>query len=110
MTKPRWVVYAEVKKAVSIEQVLIYYGLLEGFTRRGEALEGPCPIHRGQNRRHFRVSLAKNAYNCFGTCGDGGNVLDFVARFEGVEIREAALMLVRWFDLAETAATRKPNG
>ena len=46
MTKPRWVVYAEVKKAVSIEQVLIYYGLLEGFTRRGDVLEGPCPIHR----------------------------------------------------------------
>jgi len=103
----RWVNYRELKEAVSLEQVLDHYGLLANMTRRGDSLEGACPIHGGHSPRQFRVSLGKNAYHCF-SCDAGGNVLDFVAAMEDVEIRPAALLLVDWFKLQRTAVTKRP--
>jgi DNA primase len=44
------------------------------------------------------VNLVKNAWYCFG-CKAGGNILDFVAKKEGVTIRTAALTLDSWFEL-----------
>jgi DNA primase len=107
MPRTRWVNYRELKEAVSIEQVLEHYGLLSGLRRRGDNLEGACPIHGGHSPRQFRVSLGKNAYHCF-SCEAGGNVLDFVAAMEDVEIRPAALLLVDWFKLERSAVTKRP--
>jgi DNA primase len=101
----RWVSYRAVKQAISIDQVLEHYG--RPFARRGDRLEAACPIHGGESRRQLKVSLAKGAFKCFG-CGAGGNVLDLVAGAEGVSIREAALLLVEWFALEGTEATRRP--
>ena len=103
----RWVNYRELKEAVSLEQVLDHYGLLANMTRRGDNLEGACPIHGGHSPRQFRVSLSKNAYHCF-SCEAGGNILDFVAAMEDVETRPAALLLVDWFKLQRTAVTKRP--
>ena len=104
----RWVNYRELKEAVSLEQVLDHYGLLANMTRRGDNLEGACPIHGGHSPRQFRVSLSKNAYHCF-SCDAGGNILDFVSAMEDVEIRPAALLLVDWFKLQRTAVTKRPS-
>lgn len=94
-----FVSFKDVRAAVSMIQVLEHYRLMETLRNRGnDALTGPCPIHRGTNPTQFRVSLSKNCWNCFGAC-KGGNVLDFVAAMEGVEIRKAALLLVEWFTL-----------
>lgn len=95
----RFVDFKAVKAAVSMLQVLERYGLAESFKRSGNSLSGPCPLHNGENRTQFRVSLDKNCWNCFGTCKGGGNVLDFVARKENVSLREAALLLCDWFQL-----------
>ena len=56
----RWVNYRELKEAVAIGDVLDHYGLLANMTRRGDSLEGACPIHGGHSPRQFRVSLQKN--------------------------------------------------
>ena len=96
----RFVDFKAVKAAVSILQVLEHYGLAEKFKRSGDSLSGPCPLHDGQNRTQFRVSLSKNCWHCFGRCHEGGNVLEFVARKESVSLREAALMLCDWFHLS----------
>jgi DNA primase len=95
----RFVDFKAVKAAVTMLQVLEHYGLAESFKRSGNSLSGPCPLHNGQNKTQFRVSLEKNCWNCFGTCKGGGNVLDFVARKEGCSLREAALALCDWFQL-----------
>jgi DNA primase len=108
MPRTRWVNYRELKEAVSIEKVLDHYGLLSNLTRRGDSLEGACPIHGGHSPRQFRVSLRKNAYHCF-SCNAGGNILDFVGAMEDVEIRAAALLLVNWFKLQRTAVTKRPS-
>ena len=105
--------FKAVKAAVSMLQVLEHYGVADKFKRSGDSLSGPCPIHDGQNVTQFRVSLDKNCWNCFGTCKGGGNVLDFVARKEGVGLRDAAFLLCEWFDVpmgnSPAAQSNKPK-
>jgi DNA primase len=93
-----FVSFAEVKRAVTMEAVLARYELLEGLTRKGANLAGPCLFCKGKSQRQFQVNLVKNAWYCFG-CKEGGNVLDFVAKREGVSVRAAALKLDSWFEL-----------
>lgn len=106
--RPGFIDFKAIKKAVSIQQVLEKYNLIESFTQTSEdRLSGKCPIHGGTNPTQFRVSLSKNCFNCFGKCHGGGNVLDFVAKMEDLPIREAALKLVEWFDLDTGQASPK---
>jgi DNA primase len=93
-----FVPFAEVKRAVSMEAILDRYELLESLTRKEMNLAGPCPFCKGKSGRQFQVNLVKNAWYCFG-CKTGGNILDFVAKREGVSIRTAALKLDSWFEL-----------
>lgn len=101
-----FVSFREVKEAVSLTQVLERYGLLTRLKPHGaDGLTGACPIHQGSHPTQFRVSLSKNVWNCFGGCG-GGNVLDFVAAMEGVDIRQAALLLAQWFGVKSSRGVR----
>jgi len=99
-----YVVFSEVKKAISMLQVLEHYGLLQDFEHKGERLLGCCPLHKGTTPNQFKIDLEKNAWYCFGQCRTGGNILDFVARMEKVSIREAALLLADWFNLKSNGA------
>jgi DNA primase len=92
-----YVDFKKVKAGVSMLQLLDRYQLTETFKQIGDRLSGPCPIHKGKNPTAFRVSISKNCFNCFGSCGRGGNVIDFVALMEGVEFRQAAILLQDWF-------------
>ena len=101
MPKQPYVDFKLVKESVSMEQVLQRYGILDQLKRggNGDSLSGPCPIHNGSNPTQFRVSLSKNCWNCFSDCHCGGNVLDFIAKMEGISIKEAAVILAEWFKL-----------
>jgi DNA primase len=103
-----FVSFAEVKRAVTMETVLTRYELLEGLTRKGQNLAGPCPFCKGKSQRQFQVNLVKNAWYCFG-CKEGGNVLDFVAKREKVSVRAAALKLDSWFELGLGAESPRPQ-
>lgn len=97
--KTAWVDFKEIKARVSIVQILERYGVLESLTKSGtgDRLSGACPIHGGTNKTHFRVSISKKCWNCFGKCQAGGNIIDFVARKEDIEFRDAALLIDEWF-------------
>jgi DNA primase len=99
MPKSAFVDFKAVKAAITMEQVLQHYGLLEKFKRGPDSLNGPCPIHKGSNPTQFRVSTSKNIWNCFSKCKHGGNVLDFIAEMEHVSIHAAALKAIEWFKL-----------
>src|SRR5277367_5693301 len=99
MSKAKFVDFKAVKAALTMEQVLTHYGLLDSFKRSGDSLSGPCPIHKGSNPTQFRVSISKNVWNCFSECKHGGNTLDFIARMDNVSIHAAALRAVEWFNL-----------
>lgn len=102
MSKSKYVDFKAVKTAVTMEQVLQHYGLLDQMKRSGDSLSGCCPIHGGSNPTQFRVSLSKNCWNCFSECKHGGNVLDFIAKKEDISVHAAALKLCEWFDLPMT--------
>jgi DNA primase len=99
MPKSSFIDFKAVKAAITMEQVLQYYGLLDQFKRSGDSLSGPCPIHKGSNPTQFRVSVSKNLWNCFSECKGGGNSLDFIAKMEDATIHAAALKAIDWFGL-----------
>src|SRR5579872_733976 len=103
MPKSSFIDFKAVKAAITMEQVLQHYGLLDRFKRSGDNLSGPCPIHKGSNPTQFRVSISKNIWNCFSECKHGGNALDFIARMENGSIHAAALKAIEWFRLAPKA-------
>jgi DNA primase len=103
MPKSSFVDFKAVKAAITMEQVLEHYGLLDKFKRGTDSLNGPCPIHGGSNPTQFRVSVSKNIWNCFSECKHGGNVLDFIARMDDVSIHAAALKAIEWFNLDSKA-------
>jgi DNA primase len=99
MPRALFVDFKAVKAAVTMEQVLDRYALLDQFKRSGDSLSGPCPIHKGSNPTQFRVSISKNVWHCFSECKHGGNVLDFISKMENVSIHAAALKTIEWFGL-----------
>src|SRR5580692_6739311 len=103
MPKSSFVDFKAVKAAITMEQVLTHYGLMDKFKRGTDSLNGPCPIHKGSNPTQFRVSVSKNIWNCFSVCKHGGNVLDFISRMEDVTIHAAALKAIEWFSLDPVA-------
>ena len=115
MPKSKFVDFKAIKAAITMEQVLDHYGILDRFKRSGDSLNCPCPIHKGSNPTQFRVSISKNIWNCFSECKHGGNVLDFIAKMENVSIHAAALKAIEWFNLdpeamsadADTGETEK---
>jgi len=98
--KTEWVNFKEIKEKVRMEDILEHYGLLEGLKRRKEELVGFCPIHdeKHYNKNSFCVNTSKNIWHCF-ACGSGGNVLDFVSAMENVNIRQAGLLIQKWFGI-----------
>jgi DNA primase len=109
MSKSSFVDFRAVKAAITMEQVLEHYGLLDKFKRSGDSLSGPCPIHKGSNPTQFRVSTTKNIWNCFSECKHGGNTLDFISKIDGVSIHAAALKAVEWFNLDLDAVSANGN-
>ena len=102
-----WVDFTAVKRAVRLETVLGHYQV-QGLRRRGDQLQGCCPIHHGRREDSFRVHLTRNVFQCF-ACQAHGNVLDFVAAMERCSIREAALQLQQSFGLNAAGEVNRRN-
>lgn len=101
-----WVDFRIIKTAVTIQMVLDRYGLT--LKTSGYELRGKCPIHRGSNNKHFTANVSKNVFKCFfAQCGAHGNVLDFVAAMEQCSVRDAAVKLKDWFQVADTTEQSK---
>lgn len=82
-----WVDFTHVKQSARFEPILAHYG----FETRGRGDEKAilCPFHK-ETRPSCKVHFTKRVFHCFG-CGAKGNLLEFVARIEGGELRAAAL-------------------
>jgi DNA primase len=95
-----WIEFKRIKEITSIEEIIKHYkDRFKWLERKGDYIIGCCPIHHG---RGFRANLKRNIWHCFGCQADkkvGGNVLGLVAAMENVEIREAAILIAKWFKL-----------
>jgi hypothetical protein len=96
MPKTNVLSFKELKERISLEHVLRHHGLFEGLKLKGKSLRGPCPFCEAADGTPFSVSLEKNCFQCF-SCHASGNILDFVARWEGISIREAGQVLTKNF-------------
>ena len=81
--------YEAVKSTVTTRQAAEYYGIK--VTGRGMAL---CPFHHD---RHPSMKLDQR-FHCFGYQADG-DVLDFVAGYFSLSVREAAMKLAEDFGI-----------
>lgn len=81
-------VIERVKEASDVVDVLSQYLPL---TRAGSNFKGLCPFHH-EKTPSFMVSPSRQMWHCFG-CGEGGDVIRFVMRFEGLPFTEAVRKL-----------------
>jgi len=93
----QWINFTEVRQRISLEDVMFRFYNLKNLKRDGDKVTGPCPVHGGDSPRAFAAQLERNVWHCFTQCQGGGNQLDFVAKKEGISIREAALKLQAHF-------------
>lgn len=108
-----WVDFKEIKQKVSMETVLIHYQLLGTFRQTPQGFRGPCPIHKGKHGSQFHVDVAKNRWNCFGGCDMTkleGHVIGFVAAMENVSLREAAIMIAKWYKIGTAYPSKREAG
>lgn len=82
----------ELRRFVSIEQVLQQRGLVEGLRCRGHQLVGPCPVHGGDNPTAFVADCRRGLWNCFTACR-GGDVVELVRALDQVPYAEVARTL-----------------
>ena len=55
-------------------------------------LIGLCPFHNDTSPS-LVITPDKNLWNCLGACGEGGSVVQFVMKVEGVSLRHAVELL-----------------
>lgn len=82
-----------VKELVSLPDVLARYNLTPnraGFLH--------CPFHSGDRDASLKIYPATDSWYCFG-CGEGGDVIDFVAKMERCSFAEALKRLNTDFSL-----------
>ena len=71
---------------------------------RGRVRQGVCPFH-DEHEGSFTTYEDSQRYFCFG-CGDGGDVLDFIQRMEGLSLPEAIQRLGGGVGAVPTPAVR----
>lgn len=90
----------EVKSRIEIVDFIQKYVPLK---RAGINYVGLCPFHN-EKTPSFTVNSERQFYKCFG-CNEGGDVLDFVMKVEGLEFPEALKLLAE-----QTGVELKPFG
>jgi DNA primase len=76
---------AEVREKAKIDEVIGDYVTLR--SAGGGSVKGLCPFH-DEKSPSFNVNPARAFYHCFG-CGEGGDVIAFVMKIDGLGFTEA---------------------
>lgn len=102
-----------VKDAANIIEVV---GEIVSLKKAGVNYKGLCPFH-AEKTPSFTVNPARRSFHCFG-CGEGGDALSFVMRYQNIGFWEAVKQLAGRYHIAlpekdlsprerESAAKRK---
>lgn len=83
-------VIAEVRSRNDIVDVVGSYVKLD---KKGGNYWGLCPFHN-ENTPSFSVNGNKQIFHCFG-CGEGGNVVTFIMKYENITFPEAIVSLAQ---------------
>lgn len=77
-----------VKEAADIVEIV---GEVVTLKKAGATYKGLCPFH-GEKTPSFTVNPARHTFHCFG-CGEGGDALAFVMRYQNIGFWEAVKQL-----------------
>jgi len=81
----------KLKSKVNIADVISRYIPLQ---KRGRSVMACCPFHM-EKTPSFHVNETEQFYHCFG-CGDGGDVIKFVRKFENVDFMRAVEIIAKF--------------
>jgi DNA primase catalytic core len=93
-----------IKREVSIQRLAEARGIK--LRRSGKELIGLCPFHK-DTKPSLNIDPVQNVWNCKGACGEGGDVIEWVKRIEGVSFSHALELLQRDY-LPSAAASAGP--
>lgn len=63
--------------------------------RRGSNFEGYCPFHDNTDSPSFIVFPDAQNWYCFGECKEGGDLIDFVQKIEGMSFIQAVELIAK---------------
>ncbi|PIY71751.1 DNA primase, partial [Candidatus Roizmanbacteria bacterium CG_4_10_14_0_8_um_filter_33_9] len=75
----------EIKKK---QDIVEYIGSFVTLKKAGRNYKGLCPFHQ-EKSPSFIVSPDRQIWHCFGSCGEGGDVIRFLMKFENLTFPEA---------------------
>ncbi len=81
----------EIKQRIDIVEFISRYTPLQ---RAGSRYKGLCPFHN-ERTPSFIVSPDRGTWHCFGACGTGGDIFEFLMRKENLTFYEALETLAR---------------
>jgi len=96
---------ARLKREVSIQRLVEARGIQ--LRRSGKELIGLCPFHKDTNPS-LNIDPVKNVWHCKGACSEGGDVIQWVMRAEGISFTHAVALLKRNYLPSATSTAEPP--
>jgi hypothetical protein len=101
--KSDWIDFKEIKARADVHPVLERFGILEHLEERGAELVGWCPFGKEHGKADsFAFNVEKRSFQCF-ACKARGSVLDFIGKYRGVGLRDAAKIALDILGEGDTA-------
>jgi DNA primase len=98
----------EVKRRIDLVE---YIGRVTRLQKSGRNFRGLCPFHT-EKTPSFYVFPDRGSWRCFGSCGEGGDLLSFVQKRENLEFRAALHQLAAeaGVEITPESAARRSRG
>jgi len=104
-----WIDFEELKSRVTIEMILDHYSIT--LKRKNDELSGRCPLgdHDDKRASFSANTTGREPFQCFGCKKSGAGSLDLVSIMEGVNTRQAALLIQEWFPASGETDSKGPE-